>query len=83
MAKKPITEIASSTPQSLTFGVIVAIVMFWAEFIRSVMQTFFDAYFDDSTMVTNLLMAIIISIAGYALLITYRKVYYALKKLKV
>lgn len=83
MVKKSLTEIGSTVPQNFKFGLIVLLVIFWADVLKSFLREIFHVSFFDSALTVNLAMAIIITSFVYLLLLSYRKVYYKLKKVKV
>ncbi len=83
MAKKPVTEIGETVPRTLKFGIIVAVAIFWVDFIRSAFIEFVLPYAAHSLVLSNLIIAILATIVGYLILLFYRRIYFKLKKAKV
>jgi len=84
MAKKPVIEVGEVVPRSLKFGIIVAIVIFWAQFLRGILIDFLGYYFDiTSAWLVDLILAIMATILGLLILETYRKITSKLRKVKV
>lgn len=84
MAKKPVIEVGERVPRSLKFGIIVAVALFWAQFIRSGMAELYHNYFNSqSELVIDLIFAVIATLIGWALLMTYPKLRAVLRKIKI
>ena len=79
--KRPVTEIGSQVPSNFKFAVIVAIAIFWADFIRSIFDSIFSSL--HIPVLSDLLIAIIVTALGYSILISYRRVKSRLEKIKV
>lgn len=83
MAKKAIIEVGETVPRSLKFGIIVAIVLFWVQFIRTFLAEYFLPLFEDGMLLADFLMALSATVLGIVFLVAYRKILYKLKKVKV
>ena len=81
--KKPITEIGQVVPSNFKFGIIVAIALFWAEFVRSILNSIFSWVSIGMPIVSDLILAIIATALGYFVLVSYRKIRSRLQKVKV
>jgi hypothetical protein len=81
--KRPITEIGRTVPANFKFGMIVAIAVFWAQFLRSLLDTMFSFLGISAPILADLFTAIIATILVYLVLLTYRKIQFRLKKIKV
>ena len=80
--KKSIAEIGSQVPSNLKFGIIVAVALFWAEFLRSVLTALFN-FTDVAPVLVDFILALIVSGVAYLVLLSYRKLQARLKKIKV
>lgn len=81
--KKRVTDIGNNVPSNFKFGVIVAIALFWTDFLKSVISLILKT--PEHTYVNvlvDLLIAVIITVAGVLVLYFYRKIYSWLKKVK-
>jgi len=82
--KKSVTEVGETVPKNLKFGIIVTVAIFWAEFLRSALKEFFYIFLKNYMIViTDLILAVMATLAGYFVLLGYRKIISGLKKLKV
>lgn len=82
--KKPIVEIAEYVPNNLKFGVIVAIALFWAEFLRTLLRDIFvDMFAANSDTMVNFILAIMATIIGVTVFHSYRRLLRRMKKIKV
>ena len=76
-------EIGHLVPANFKFGIIVAIAIFWAEFLRSLLDGLFSLLNINSPILSNLILALAVSALGYAVLIGYRKIKSRLSKIKI
>ncbi len=81
--KKTLSDVGSQMPSNLKFGLIVMVAVFWAEFIRSLLTALFDFIGAVGPVVVDLIIAATVSVLAYLLLLSYRKLQYRLKKIKV
>ena len=81
--KRAITEIGQVVPSNFKFGIIVAVALFWAEFVRSIMNSIFSWANISMPIVSDLILAIIATALGYFVLVSYRKIRSRLQKVKV
>ncbi|MBN2076430.1 MAG: hypothetical protein JW762_12845 [Dehalococcoidales bacterium] len=81
--KTSITEIGQTVPGNFKFGLIVAVALFWTDFIRSILNTLFPFADIDNTILTDLILAIAATALGYGVLIGYRKIRSRLEKIKI
>jgi len=82
--KKPVVEVGEVVPRSLKFGIIVAIALFWAQFLREILVEFVDYYFEiSSAWLVDFILALTATILGLLILETYRKITSRLRKVKV
>jgi len=82
--KKRVVEVGEVVPRSLKFGIIVAIALFWAQFLREILIEFLDCYFEISSVsLVDFILAVMATILGIAILETYRKITSKLRKVKV
>lgn len=84
MAKKPVLEIGEWAPSNLKFGIIVAIAILWVQFLRSAFNSLFSSI--DAGMalwLSDLIVALIVTVLGYLLLQRYRKIKSKLRQVKV
>ncbi len=81
--KKALTEIGQSVPGNFKFGLIVAVALFWTDFIRSVLDSIFSLISIETPVVSNLILAVAATALGYLVLIGYRKLKSRLEKIKI
>ena len=79
--KKTITDVGRQVPSNFKFGVIVAIAIFWADFLRSVLNEAFSTT-GSAPVLSNFVIAVIASVIGYLVMLSYRRIQHRLKKLK-
>ena len=78
------SEIGKGVPKNLKFGVIVAVALFWAEFLKTFFNTFWTQVFIiQNPLFSDFFMAIIVTVAGYFVLVSWRKIKRMLWKLEV
>ena len=83
-AKKAVIEVGEVVPRSLKFGIIVAIALFWAQFIRQILVDFLGYYFEiSSSWLVDFILAVMATILGLLILETYRKITSRLRKVKI
>ncbi len=82
MVKKPVIEFGELVPRSLKFGIIVAIALFWAQFLRQILLETIGHYFASPSLV-DFILAVSATILGLLILETYRKITSRLKRVKV
>lgn len=80
---KAITEIGKVVPGSFKFGLIVAVAMFWADFLRSLLNGIFSLANVTTPIVTDLILAVCATALGYLILISYQKIKSRLEKVKL
>ncbi|MBD3398235.1 hypothetical protein GF412_03510 [Candidatus Micrarchaeota archaeon] len=84
MRKKPIVEVGEKVPRSLKFGIIVAVAIFWADFLRSLLaERLSELFIPYSEAMVDLSIAIIVTTIGLVILATYPKIRNMMKKLKI
>jgi hypothetical protein len=81
--KHSIIDIGRLVPGNLKFGVIVAVAILWAQFLRSVLEYIFSLFTFSAPILADFLVAVIVSFLGVLLLLDYRKIWYRLRKIKV
>ena len=81
--KRPITEVDSTVPANFKFGIIVAIAIFWAQFIRSLLESLFSFMGISGQIVADLFTAVLATLLGYIVLLSYRKIRTWLEKVKL
>jgi hypothetical protein len=81
--KKSITEIGQGVPSNFKFGLIVAVALFWADFVRSILNSIFSLINISMPIVTNFILAITATILGYFVLIGYRRIKSRLQKIRM
>ncbi len=81
--RKSITEIAQGVPTNLKFGLIVAVAMFWADLVRSLLNELFFLADINLPFVTDLLLAIVVTALAYLVMVTYSRIKSRLQKLKL
>jgi len=80
---KSITEIGQTVPSNFKFGLIVAVALFWADFVRSVLNGVFSLANLNMPIVTNLILAIVATALGYLVLVSYRRIKSRLQKVRM
>lgn len=84
MAKKPVIEVGETVPRSLKFGIIVAVALLWTQFFREGLVDFLENYFGGHSDTTvDFIVAMIASIVGWLILITYPKIRSRLRRVKI
>lgn len=80
--KKPLKELGKDVPKNLKFGIIVAIVIFWAEALRTFLKDFviLEKF---STLTTDTIVALVITLVGYFILAGWERIIKFLKNIKV
>ncbi|MFO7872289.1 MAG: hypothetical protein R6U26_01440 [Candidatus Undinarchaeales archaeon] len=82
--KDTAADIGKDAPTNLKFGIIIAVAIFWAEFLRSIMNSLFRfALKGASPIVSNFIVAASATFIGYIVLISYKRVRYKLKKIRL
>lgn len=81
--KKPVTEIGQIVPSNFKFGIIVAVALFWADFVRSILNGIFSLANINMPVVTDFILAIAATVLGYFVLMSYRRIKSWLQKVKV
>ena len=70
---KDITNKGRETPSSLRFGIIVTVSLFWVQFVKSILTDFFSAINVNSHILVDFLMAVLVTLLGYLVILSYRK----------
>jgi len=75
LGKKTAADIGHHVPSNLKFGVLVAIALFWADFLR-VLFSDLVLYFagERSPLLTNFLIAVVATLIGISALEGYRRI---------
>ena len=81
--RKAITEIGQVVPSNFKFGLIVAVALFWADFVRSILNGIFSLANINMPIVTDFILAIAATALGYLVLISYRRIRSRLQKVKI
>lgn len=82
--KKTVADIGYQVPSNLKFGIVVAIALFWADFLRTLIQSGM-IYFgvESSPLLANLILAIIATLVGIAVLEGYKKIVKVFTRIEV
>ena len=81
---KSAVDLGKQMPSNLKFGIIIAITIFWASFLRSVLNNIFSKIIETtSPILSDFIIASVATVIGYILLIGYRKIWCALKKIRI
>ncbi len=84
MVKKPVVEVGERVPRSLKFGIIVAIALFWAQFLRTVMAETLHYYFNaEAVALVDFVIALVATVAGWLILVAYPKIRVRLSRIKI
>ena len=84
MAKKPVIEVGETVPRSLKFGIIVAVALLWAQFFRGILVDLLEVYFGNHSEATvDFIVALIASMIGWLILLTYPRIRSKLRRVKV
>jgi hypothetical protein len=81
--KHPITEIGRTVPANFKFGIIVAIVVIWVQFFRLLLEKILSFMGITGQIVADFLIAVIVTFLGYLVLLSYRKIRFRMKKIKI
>jgi hypothetical protein len=81
--KRPITEIGRTVPANLKFGIIVSVAVIWSQFFRSLLGDFFTFLGISGQVLADFFTAIIATVLAYLVLLSYRKIRFRLRKIKV
>lgn len=81
--KRPITEIGQVVPGNFKFGLIVAVALFWADFVRSALNGIFSLLGINIPIVTDFILAIVATALAYLVLMSYRKIRSRLRRIRV
>ncbi len=81
--KKPITEIGQTVPSNFKFGIIVAVALFWTEFVRSLLNSLFGLVHISLPFLTDFLLAVVVTVLAFFVLMAYRRIKARLKRLTV
>lgn len=79
--KKPVTDLGKTVPSNLKFAVIISVTLFWVSFFRSFVHDVMLVSIGDWAV--DLVVAVVASMAGYVLLVMYRKIICRLRKVRV
>jgi hypothetical protein len=80
----PISEIGKGVPKNLKFAMLITLVIFWAEAIRTFLDLVFNMTFQtDNPLFLDVVMALIVSIIIYLVFIGWRKIGIFLEKIKL
>jgi hypothetical protein len=80
---KSITEIGHIVPANFKFGIIVAVAVFWADYVRSSLSSILSLVNINSPVVADFILAIAVTILGYVVLMSYRRIKSRLEKIKI
>lgn len=81
--KKAITEIGRVVPSNFKFGIIVAIAIFWADFLKSVLNAIASLVNMTIPCLTELIIALLATAIAYFILVSYRRIQSRLKQIKI
>ena len=81
--KKSITELGEGVPSNFKFGLIVAVAVFWVDFVRSVLNGILSLININMPIVTNFILAVTVTLLGYLTLISYRRMRTRLQKIRM
>jgi hypothetical protein len=81
--KRPITEIGRTVPANFKFGIIVAIAVIWVQFFRLLVEKILSFMGVSGQILADFLVAVIVTFFGYIILLSYRKIRFRIKKIKV
>jgi len=80
--KKSIAEIGRQVPSNLKFGIIVVIALFWAQFVKSLLNEIFSLVHIDSPVLTDLILAIAATAIAFIVLKSYQRIKTKLSNIK-
>lgn len=81
--KKNLTEIAKGVPQNFKFGLIVAVAIFWTEFIKDVISYYTNAVEGaNSVILVSFVTALIFTVFVFLVLRFYVPIKNLIKKIK-
>ena len=84
MVKKPIVEVGERVPKTFKFGIIVAVALLWAQFFKGLLVELLEVNFNShSEIAVDLIVAVIATLVGWLILMTYTKIKSRLRKVKV
>jgi hypothetical protein len=81
--KQSITAIGRMVPGNFKFGVIVAVAILWAQFLRSILDGIFSLFTFSAPILADFLVAIIATALAYLVMLDYRKIWAKLRKVKI
>ena len=81
---KTAADIGAEVPANLKFGVLVAIALFWADFLKVLFSDLVQAVFGDkSPLIATFLIAAVATVVGILVLEGYRQIRSFLEKVRV
>lgn len=81
-ANAPVSEIGKGVPKNLRFGLIVAVAIFWAEALRTLLKNYVFVGLE-AELAVDLSMAVIVAFAAYIVFIAWRRIDRFLDKTKI
>ncbi len=79
--KSPVTEIGKTVPSNLKFGIIVSIAVIWVQFFRLLLESLLSFMGISGDIIAGFLIAAIVTVLGYLVLLSYRKILFRIKKI--
>ncbi len=81
--KMPATDIGHQMPGNLKFAIIVAVAIFWAKVLQSILSDILLKITLAGPILANFITAVVATLLGYFVLVSYRKIQARIKKIKV
>jgi len=81
--KKGVDKIGREVPQSLKFGMVVAVAIFWADVLRESLKAVLEISPMRPALEVNLILAVVMTLLGYGVLVGYRRLLRLAKKIKI
>jgi hypothetical protein len=82
--RKKLTEIGETAPSNFKFAVIVAVAIFWAEFLKTLLELFIGTIpVWTGPAIRDFIIAVIATAIAFVVLVFYRKIKNKIAKVKV
>ena len=82
--RKALTRIGHNVPANLKFALLVAVVIFWVDFIRSALDVaLYEMFHTETQVYVNLLIALIMTVLAYLFLEAFTRIRNYLEKIKL
>ena len=84
MVNRNVSAIGKDVPKNLKFGIIVMVAIFWVEVLKTFSNMFLmNIIFAENPLLSDISIALIVTLAGYIVLIGWGKIKYFLNKVKI